>query len=122
MQAIVETLFDAAYLSTVITLGILMIRRSKGNVQYTLFGWMAVVLGAGDSFHLIPRALALCEQVGIIASGKGSPSKPEYFIKNHLREELPEGREHEEDADALSDPAAHAHPPSPLSYAARAAK
>ena len=60
MQAIVETLFDAAYLSTVITLGILMIRRSKGNVQYTLFGWMAVVLGAGDSFHLIPRALALC--------------------------------------------------------------
>ena len=60
MQAIVETLFDAAYLSTVVTLGILMIRRSKGNVQYTLFGWMAVVLGAGDSFHLIPRALALC--------------------------------------------------------------
>ena len=88
MQAIVETLFDAAYLSTVVTLGILMIRRSKGNVQYTLFGWMAVVLGAGDSFHLIPRALALCEQVGIIASGKGSPSKPEYFIKNHLREGL----------------------------------
>lgn len=60
MQAIVETLFDAAYLTTVITIGILMIRRSKGNVQYTLFGWMAVVLGAGDSFHLIPRALALC--------------------------------------------------------------
>ena len=88
MQAIVETLFDAAYLSTVITIGILMIRRSKGNVQYTLFGWMAVVLGAGDSFHLIPRALALCEQVGIIASGKGSPSKPESFIKNHLREGL----------------------------------
>ena len=51
MQAIVETLFDAAYLITVITIGILMIRRSKGNVQYTLFGWMAVVLGAGDSFH-----------------------------------------------------------------------
>ena len=24
----------------------------------------------------------------IIASGKGSPSKPEYFIKNHLREGL----------------------------------
>lgn len=59
MQAIVETLFDAAYLSTVITIGILMIRRSRGNVQYTLFGWMAVVLGAGDSFHLIPRAGAV---------------------------------------------------------------
>ena len=60
MQAIVETVFDAAYLVSVITIGILMIRGSKGNPQFRLFGLMAVVLGAGDSFHLIPRALALC--------------------------------------------------------------
>ena len=60
MQAIVETLFDAVYLVSVITIGILMIRDSKGNRQFQLFGWMAVLLGAGDSFHLIPRALALC--------------------------------------------------------------
>ena len=60
MQAIVETLFDAIYLISVITIGILMIRKSKQNHQFKLFGWMAVVLGAGDSFHLIPRALALC--------------------------------------------------------------
>lgn len=60
MQAIVETLFDAVYLISVITIGILMIRGSKGIRQFLLFGWMAVVLGAGDSFHLIPRALALC--------------------------------------------------------------
>lgn len=60
MQAIVETLFDAVYLVTVITIGILMIRGSKGNAQFRLFGLMAVVLGAGDAFHLIPRALALC--------------------------------------------------------------
>lgn len=60
MQAIVETLFDAAYLLTVITMGILMIIKSNGNRQYRLFGIMAVVLGAGDAFHLIPRALALC--------------------------------------------------------------
>ena len=37
-----------------------MIRGSKGRSQYRLFGVMAVVLGAGDSFHLVPRALALC--------------------------------------------------------------
>ena len=55
-----ETLFDAVYLISVITIGILMIRGSKGNPQFRLFGWMAVVLGAGDSFHLIPRAVALC--------------------------------------------------------------
>lgn len=60
MQAIVETLFDAVYLTSVITIGILMIRGSKGNRQFGLFGWMAVVLGVGDSFHLVPRALALC--------------------------------------------------------------
>ena len=60
MQAIVETLFDAVYLISVITIGALMIRGSKGEIQFRLFGWMAVVLGAGDSFHLVPRVLALC--------------------------------------------------------------
>lgn len=60
MQAIVETLFDVVYLISVIAIGITMIVRSKHNKQYRLFGIMAVVLGAGDSFHLVPRALALC--------------------------------------------------------------
>jgi hypothetical protein len=60
MQAIMETLFDVVYLTTVVTLGILMIKNSKGNKQYALFGIMAIVLGAGDSFHLVPRAIALC--------------------------------------------------------------
>ena len=60
MQAIAETLFDAVYLISVVTIGILMIRGSGQAQQFRLFGWMAVVLGAGDSFHLIPRALALC--------------------------------------------------------------
>lgn len=59
MQAIMETLFDVVYLTTVILVGILMIRKSKGNKQYLLFGIMAVTLGVGDSFHLIPRAIAL---------------------------------------------------------------
>lgn len=60
MQAIVETLFDAVYLISVISIGIIMIVKSKGNKEYCLFGIMAVVLGAGDSFHLVPRAAALC--------------------------------------------------------------
>lgn len=60
MQAIVETLFDIIYLTTVLTLGVRMVRRSAGRRQYRLFGWMAVVLGAGDAFHLVPRAVALC--------------------------------------------------------------
>lgn len=60
MQALVETLFDAVYLITVVTLGLRMIRGSRGSRQFRLFGCMAVVLGTGDAFHLIPRALALC--------------------------------------------------------------
>mgnify|MGYP000128676389 FL=1 len=60
MQAIAETLFDIIYLVTVITIGTLMIRQCKGNLQYRLFGIMAVTLGFGDAFHLVPRAIALC--------------------------------------------------------------
>lgn len=40
-----------------------------------------------SDYH-VARALALCSQAGIEATGKGSPSKPEYFIKNHIREGL----------------------------------
>lgn len=60
MRAIIETVFDIFYLVTVLTVGIRMIRGSKAGTQFRLFGLMAVVLGAGDSFHLVPRALALC--------------------------------------------------------------
>ena len=60
MQAIAETVFDAVYLVSVITIGVMMMIRSRGNRQFWLFGIMAVVLGAGDAFHLVPRALALC--------------------------------------------------------------
>ncbi|MCI1722894.1 MAG: hypothetical protein LKM41_08810 [Lachnospiraceae bacterium] len=60
MQAIFETGFDVIYLTAVICLGILMIRGSRGRKQYLLYGIMAVTLGCGDAFHLVPRAIALC--------------------------------------------------------------
>lgn len=59
MQAIIESLFDTVYLFSVVIIGILMILKSKGNRQFTLFGIMAVILGCGDAFHLVPRILAL---------------------------------------------------------------
>ena len=40
-----------------------------------------------SDYH-VARALTLCRQEGVPATGKGSPSKPEYFLKNHLREGL----------------------------------
>lgn len=60
MQAIGETLFDVVYLVTVITLGVIMMIKGKEKKEYFLFGVMAVTLGCGDAFHLVPRALALC--------------------------------------------------------------
>ena len=60
MQAVMETAFDILYLCTVCILGITMIRKARGNRMLFLFGIMAVTLGLGDAFHLIPRAYALC--------------------------------------------------------------
>ena len=60
IQAIMETLFDIVYLTLVITIGIKMMINGRKEKQYFLFGVMAVILGAGDAFHLLPRAYALC--------------------------------------------------------------
>lgn len=64
MRAFGETAFDVIYLITVITLGILMIKNrnkcGENSNQCLLFGIMAVTLGFGDAFHLVPRAYALC--------------------------------------------------------------
>lgn len=59
MQAIMEPIFHVVYLTTVITLGIKMLTKSKNNEYFKLFGAMSVILGFGDSFHLIPRIYAL---------------------------------------------------------------
>ena len=53
-----EIIFDLIYLCGVIALGVTMIRRAPKG-QYRLFGIMAVVLGLGDAFHLVPRMYAL---------------------------------------------------------------
>lgn len=60
MQALAETLFDIVYLLSVTAIGTVMLRHGRGHRQYRLFGLMAVILGVGDSFHLVPRAVALC--------------------------------------------------------------
>ncbi len=60
MQSMMETIFDVVYLSTVITMGIRMAAGAGGKKQVKLFGIMAVILGCGDAFHLVPRAYALC--------------------------------------------------------------
>lgn len=58
VQGIMELLFDAAYLATAMIVGILLIVKGR-TAFFKLFGVMAVVLAAGDSFHLVPRVYAL---------------------------------------------------------------
>jgi hypothetical protein len=58
IQAIFETAFDVCYLTGVIWAGILLAKRGADPLVKK-FGWMAVLLGSGDAFHLVPRMAAL---------------------------------------------------------------
>jgi len=66
-QAIAETVFDIIYLCSVITLGMIMYIRGGKDPLIKKFGLMAVLLGAGDAFHLIPRMYALWT-TGLVAN------------------------------------------------------
>lgn len=57
-QAIAETVFDVLYLGFAITTGPTMLIKGKDSLVKKA-GLMAALLGAGDSFHLVPRSYAL---------------------------------------------------------------
>lgn len=57
-QAIAETIFDIFYLCFALIAGLTMLIKGK-NPLVKKAGLMAALLGAGDSFHLIPRSYAL---------------------------------------------------------------
>ena len=55
-MAIFESIFDLTYLALVIGLGIRLLIE-KGKIT-KMFGIMAILLGLGDSFHLMPRIVS----------------------------------------------------------------
>ncbi|MCX6086597.1 MAG: hypothetical protein NTW63_02440 [Caldiserica bacterium] len=59
MRNIMESVFDIAYLFVVVTMGLTLVTRAGRDTESRLFGIMALVLGIGDAFHLIPRIYAL---------------------------------------------------------------
>lgn len=59
MQAIMEPIFHVVYLTLVTGLGLYMLMNAKGDRYFKWFGVMAITLGFGDAFHLIPRIIAL---------------------------------------------------------------
>ncbi|MEA4913051.1 MAG: hypothetical protein VB061_00560 [Christensenella sp.] len=58
-QALAESIFDVLYLTFAVVIGIYLIQRGGKGSLVRSFGIMALVLGAGDSFHLVPRAISL---------------------------------------------------------------
>ena len=58
-QALAESIFDALYLTFAIIIGIYLITKGQKGSLVRSFGVMALVLGGGDAFHLVPRAISL---------------------------------------------------------------
>ena len=57
-QAIAETVFDILYLGFALITGLTMLTKGQSRIV-KMAGWMTALLGAGDSFHLVPRSYAL---------------------------------------------------------------
>ncbi|UHR02645.1 DUF2871 domain-containing protein [Peptoniphilus sp. GNH] len=60
-----ESLFDLTYLILAIGMGVRLLLEKNKNAK--LFGLMAVVLGGGDAFHLIPRVISHMSPLGFEA-------------------------------------------------------
>lgn len=59
MRAYMETAFYLIYFVLILFAGIYLILASKRNKAFLLFGIACIVLGLGDTFHLVPRAIGL---------------------------------------------------------------
>ena len=57
MPALPESIFDVCYLAFAVVSGVLLLRYANGRRDVRLFGLMALILGCGDAFHLVPRIL-----------------------------------------------------------------
>lgn len=54
-MAVFESVFDIAYLCFDVAAGVLFFALGKGRPEFLLYGILALLLGAGDAFHLVPR-------------------------------------------------------------------
>lgn len=56
---LIESIFDCIYLSTVLVSAVLLYISSNIGSERWQFGLMALILGVGDAFHLVPRVYAM---------------------------------------------------------------
>lgn len=59
MQGIMEAIFESGYLFFAFFAGIYILIKRKKKMDFLLFGIAILLLGLGDSFHLIPRMIGL---------------------------------------------------------------
>lgn len=57
MPALPESIFDVCYLVFAVVSGIILLVKSCGRKEIRFYGWMTLLLGCGDAFHLVPRVL-----------------------------------------------------------------
>ena len=62
MMNLMEPFFDIAYLGVVLSMGIRLLMEDGRDAK--TFGLMAVLLGLGDAFHLLPRVMSNLTQDG----------------------------------------------------------
>ncbi len=72
MGGIMESIFDIAYLLFAIVGGAILLVKARGCVSVLWMGTMTLLLGIGDSFHLVPRVLThLTDGDYVVALGVG---------------------------------------------------
>ncbi len=55
----IEAIFNTTYLLTTATGGILLLIKNKNEYPFWMAGIMAMILVAGDAFHLVPRIMLI---------------------------------------------------------------
>lgn len=63
-------------------------RQNLRNAKVLLAGQELRMVGIVTSDYHVPRALMLAADEGLTATGIPAPTKPEYWLKNHVREAL----------------------------------
>jgi hypothetical protein len=58
MRAIMESSFSIVYLVFAMVYGHRILKNSNKR-EFMIFGWLTIILGLGDAFHLVPRIWAL---------------------------------------------------------------
>ena len=59
MRAYMESGFYVIYFVVILAVGVCLCLKSKQKKPWVLFGLACCILGAGDAFHLVPRAIGL---------------------------------------------------------------